>query len=66
MDSADDLHVVKATIGIAREFGLWTIAEGTEDEQTLELVQRLGVNFAQGFHLGVPRRSRRPSTRGVR
>ena len=53
-DSIDDNHVVKAIIGIAREFGLWTIAEGVEDEQTLELVRRLGVNFAQGFHLGRP------------
>ena len=50
----DNLHVVKAIVSLARAFGLKTIAEGVEDEQTLTLLQAEGVDFAQGFHLGRP------------
>jgi EAL domain-containing protein (putative c-di-GMP-specific phosphodiesterase class I) len=50
----DDLHVVKAIVGLARAFGLKTIAEGVEDEQALALLRAEGVDFAQGFHLGRP------------
>jgi EAL domain-containing protein (putative c-di-GMP-specific phosphodiesterase class I) len=52
--SDDDRRVVQAVIRIAREFGLQTIAEGVEDEQTLDLLRALGPDFAQGFHLGRP------------
>ncbi len=54
VESAEDRHVVKAIIDIAREFGLWTIAEGVENAETLELVTSMGADFAQGFHLGRP------------
>ncbi len=54
VDSVDDRTVVKAIIDIAREFGLWTIAEGIEDEKTLELVHSMGATFGQGFHMGRP------------
>ena len=37
-----------------RGFGLQTIAEGVEDQATLELLRELGVDHAQGFHLGRP------------
>jgi EAL domain-containing protein (putative c-di-GMP-specific phosphodiesterase class I) len=50
----DNLHVVKAIVSLARAFGLKTIAEGVEDEQTLTLLRTEGVDFAQGFHLGRP------------
>jgi EAL domain-containing protein (putative c-di-GMP-specific phosphodiesterase class I) len=35
-------------------FGLKTIAEGVEDEETMELLRAVGVDHAQGFHLGRP------------
>jgi PAS domain S-box-containing protein len=50
----DNLHVVKAIVSLARAFGLKTIAEGVEEEQTLTLLRTEGVDFAQGFHLGRP------------
>jgi PAS domain S-box-containing protein len=50
----DNLHVVKAIVSLARAFGLKTIAEGVEDEQTLTLLRAEGVDFVQGFHLGRP------------
>jgi PAS domain S-box-containing protein len=52
--SSDDRRVVQSIIDIAERFGLKTIAEGVEDEATLELVQELGADYAQGFHLGRP------------
>jgi PAS domain S-box-containing protein len=50
----DNQHLVRAIVGLARDFGYQTIAEGVEDAETLALVKEYGVNFAQGFHLGRP------------
>ncbi len=46
--------VVQAVVGLARGFGLITVAEGVEDQRTFELLSSLGVDQAQGFHLGRP------------
>lgn len=51
-----DQHVIHAIVGLARGFGLQTIAEGVEDQETLELLRDFGVDHAQGFHLGGPAR----------
>jgi PAS domain S-box-containing protein len=50
----ESLHVVKAIVSLARAFGLRTIAEGVEDEDTLAVLRKEGVDFGQGFHLGRP------------
>jgi PAS domain S-box-containing protein len=47
-------HVVRAIVGLARDFGYQTIAEGVEDGETLSLLRQYGVDYAQGFHLGRP------------
>ncbi|MDX6649512.1 MAG: hypothetical protein QOJ97_1463 [Solirubrobacteraceae bacterium] len=47
-------HIVKAIVSLAQGFGHQTIAEGVEDEATLELLRDYGVDFAQGFHIGRP------------
>lgn len=49
-----DQQLVQAIIAIARGLGQETVAEGIEDEDTLVLVRKLGVDFAQGFHVGRP------------
>jgi PAS domain S-box-containing protein len=49
-----DQQVVKAIVDVARNFGIKTIAEGVETEETLELLRTLGVDYAQGFLLGRP------------
>jgi PAS domain S-box-containing protein len=46
--------VVKAIVGLAEGFGLKTVGEGVEDEATLDLLRKLGVDYAQGYHLGRP------------
>lgn len=52
--SSANQHLVKAIVNLAQGFGQETIAEGVEDERTLELLRRYGVDYAQGFHLGHP------------
>jgi PAS domain S-box-containing protein len=47
-------HLVKAIVGLAKDFGCQTVAEGVEDAETLALLEEYGVDFAQGFHLGRP------------
>jgi EAL domain-containing protein (putative c-di-GMP-specific phosphodiesterase class I) len=47
-------HVVNAIVSLAQGFGQETIAEGVEDAETLSLLRKAGVNFAQGFHIGRP------------
>ena len=53
-ESRDDQRVVQSIIGIASQFGLRTIAEGVEDEPTLELLREIGADYVQGFHIGRP------------
>jgi diguanylate cyclase (GGDEF)-like protein/PAS domain S-box-containing protein len=52
-DRTDQL-VIRAVVDIARGLGKSTVAEMVGDEETLELVRRLGVDFVQGFHIGRP------------
>ena len=55
MSSGGDQHVIRAIVGLARGFGLQTIAEGIEDQETpLDLLREFGVDHAQGYHLGRP------------
>ena len=46
--------VVSGVVALASGFGLRTIAEGVEDAATLALLPELGVDLAQGFHIGPP------------
>jgi EAL domain-containing protein (putative c-di-GMP-specific phosphodiesterase class I) len=49
-----DRHLVRATVGLAQDFGYRTIAEGVEDAPTLALLTDLGVDLVQGYFLGRP------------
>lgn len=52
-DSQDEA-VVRAIVGIAREFGLLTTAEGVEDAETRARLVELGVDQLQGYLIGRP------------
>jgi Amt family ammonium transporter len=45
---------VRSIARIADDFGIDTVAEGVENEETLELLREYGVHYAQGYHLGHP------------
>jgi EAL domain-containing protein (putative c-di-GMP-specific phosphodiesterase class I) len=47
-------HVVRAIVSLARAFGLQTVAEGVEDDETMAVLRTEGVDYGQGFHLGRP------------
>jgi EAL domain-containing protein (putative c-di-GMP-specific phosphodiesterase class I) len=49
-----DRHVIAAVVSLAKGFGLQTVAEGVEDAETLTLLAEMGVDLAQGYHLGRP------------
>jgi EAL domain-containing protein (putative c-di-GMP-specific phosphodiesterase class I) len=49
-----DQRLVKSIISVARNFNMKTVAEGVEDEATLQLLRTLGVDFVQGYHVGYP------------
>lgn len=49
-----DKRVVKSIITVAKNFDMTTVAEGVEDEQTLQLLLEMGVDLLQGYHLGRP------------
>ncbi len=49
-----DLIIVRSTINLGHDLGLRVIAEGVEDEPTLERLARLGCDLAQGYHLSRP------------
>ena len=49
-----DQLVIKAVVGIAQGLGKETIAEFVTDERTKRMVKRLGVDYAQGHHIGKP------------
>jgi EAL domain-containing protein (putative c-di-GMP-specific phosphodiesterase class I) len=49
-----DLAIVKATIVMAKELGLMTVAEGVETREQLRMLQNLGCDQFQGHLLGRP------------
>jgi EAL domain-containing protein (putative c-di-GMP-specific phosphodiesterase class I) len=49
-----DQQLVQAIVSIAHGLGQKTVAEGVEDGETLAMVRELGVDYAQGFHVGRP------------
>jgi EAL domain-containing protein (putative c-di-GMP-specific phosphodiesterase class I) len=53
--SLDDYHVMSCIVDLAGKLGRETAAVGVEDGLTLELLKRLGVDYAQGFFIGEPR-----------
>src|ERR671934_1260475 len=52
--SREDQAMIRGIVAIARELGVLTVAEGIEDAPTLDLVTEIGVDYAQGFHIGRP------------
>ena len=50
----EDQQIVTAIVSVAHQFGLRTIAEGVEDQGTLDQLRRLGVDYVQGYFTGRP------------
>lgn len=50
----DSRLFIKAIVDVARGLGKTTVAEFVESEGVLEQLRQLGVDLAQGYHLGRP------------
>jgi diguanylate cyclase (GGDEF)-like protein/PAS domain S-box-containing protein len=51
---AVDRSMVEAISKVGRALGIATVAEWVENEAALEVLERIGVDFAQGYHLARP------------
>ncbi len=49
-----DAIIVRSTIALARNLGLKVVAEGVEDQQTLDTLRLMGCEMAQGYHIARP------------
>ncbi|HEY6837831.1 MAG TPA: bifunctional diguanylate cyclase/phosphodiesterase, partial [Geobacteraceae bacterium] len=49
-----DMAFVKTLAILAKEFNISTVAEYIETEGILEAVQAVGIDYAQGYHVGCP------------
>jgi len=52
--SEESRTVVRTVVELGRNLGLTSVAEGVEDQETLELLDDLGADLAQGFHIARP------------
>jgi EAL domain-containing protein (putative c-di-GMP-specific phosphodiesterase class I) len=49
-----DREIVSSIVDVARTLGRETVGERVNDERTLSALRELGVDYAQGYHLGAP------------
>ena len=47
-------RVVTAVVRLAHELGLSVVAEGIEEEEELQAMENLGVDFIQGYYFSRP------------
>ena len=53
-DDTRSAKIVSATVEMARALGMTVVAEGVETAAQLEVLQRLGCDYAQGYHFAAP------------
>jgi diguanylate cyclase (GGDEF)-like protein len=51
---AEDAVLVRSLVDLGHNLGLSVVAEGVEDQATLDALTEAGCDIAQGFHLGRP------------
>ncbi|MDH4078060.1 MAG: EAL domain-containing protein, partial [Acidimicrobiia bacterium] len=49
-----DAFIVQSTIALGHNLGFHVVAEGVEDNTTLDELRSLGCDSAQGFHISRP------------
>ena len=55
MDSREqDACIVRSVIDLGHNLGLQVVAEGVEEQTTVELLADLGCDYVQGFHFTRP------------
>jgi diguanylate cyclase (GGDEF)-like protein/PAS domain S-box-containing protein len=54
-ETAADQLIVKALVDVCHGLGIKTVAEFVGSEETMSALRQLGVDYAQGYHVGKPR-----------
>jgi len=54
VDDPIDRAMVKSINEVAQLMGKETVAEFVENQEIVELLQEIGVDYAQGYHYGKP------------
>lgn len=52
--SSKDLAIVRSLLILTKEFKIKTIAEFVENEKIYDKIKELGIDYAQGYHIGKP------------
>jgi diguanylate cyclase (GGDEF)-like protein/PAS domain S-box-containing protein len=53
-ETSEDTAIVRSTADLAHNLGLSVVAEGVEDQWTLDLLGSFGCDQAQGYHIAKP------------
>lgn len=53
-EQVSDQNIVKSVILLAHQFGMEIVAEGVENQKSLELLDKYGCEWAQGYHISRP------------
>lgn len=59
MNSNVDYALVRNLSSLCRDIGIQTVAEFVEDQEILDALRLMGINYAQGFHISMPMREMR-------
>ncbi|MBY6204248.1 EAL domain-containing response regulator [Halomonas denitrificans] len=54
LESRDSQAIIKSTVDLGRSLGLRVVAEGVEDEATLDYLNEIGCDQAQGYLVAAP------------
>ena len=50
----DDATIVRSTVDLGHNLGLEVVAEGLEDQATLQILREMGCDYAQGYYVARP------------
>ena len=53
-ESVVDQAIVRSITDVARAIGIKTVAEFVETEEAVQMLMAMGVDYAQGYHVGMP------------
>jgi diguanylate cyclase (GGDEF)-like protein len=53
-ENEESLYIVKSIVHMAKAFKMKTIAEFVENEEILDIIRELNIDYAQGYHIGKP------------
>lgn len=56
-ENKENLYLVKSIVSMAKVFNMTTIAEYVENEEILNRLKEIGIDYAQGYYIGKPNKS---------